>query len=238
MPPDLFVIYSTAVGYVAADGAVGKRNSPFVEAFIQNMDNSADLSIVIRNMTRETLRLTNNRQRPYHEGSIISLDYCSLNPHNENKSSAQPPVTNITEQPNPIPLLMRERVIDNANLLTLEQKTDLNNIAYTIAMKYNFDLVIVTEKNIGNKTPRDYADDFFDYNGYGIGVNRDGCLFLNVIESRDYWFSTSGRGIRIFDSSSFNYSKLENDTIKYLRDGNYAVAYRSFLIHWEGILLR
>jgi tetratricopeptide (TPR) repeat protein len=80
LPPDLFIIYSTTAGDVAADGAVGARNSPFAEAFIRNMDSTDDLSIVVRNITRETLRLTDNKQRPYQEGSIISLDYYSLNP--------------------------------------------------------------------------------------------------------------------------------------------------------------
>ena len=80
LPPDLFVIYSTAAGDVAADGTAGRRNSPFAEAFMQGMDSNDDISIVIRNITRETLRLTDNQQRPYQEGSIISLDYYSLNP--------------------------------------------------------------------------------------------------------------------------------------------------------------
>jgi tetratricopeptide (TPR) repeat protein len=80
LPPDLFVIYSTTAGDVAADGAAGSRNSPFTEAFIRNIESQDDLSIVVRNITRETLRLTNNKQRPYQEGSIISFDYYSLNP--------------------------------------------------------------------------------------------------------------------------------------------------------------
>ena len=80
LPPDLFVIYSTAAGDVATDGATGIRNSPFAQAFMQNMESNDDISIVIRNITRQTLQLTGNRQRPYQEGSIISLDYYSLNP--------------------------------------------------------------------------------------------------------------------------------------------------------------
>jgi tetratricopeptide (TPR) repeat protein len=80
LPPDLFIIYSTAAGDVAMDSAAGKRNSPFAESFMRNMESNDDISIVIRNITRETLRLTDNKQRPYQEGSIISLDYYSLNP--------------------------------------------------------------------------------------------------------------------------------------------------------------
>jgi len=86
-PPDLFIIYSTTAGDVAADGAAGKRNSPFTEAFIRNMESNEDISIVVRNITRETLRLTDNKQRPYQEGSIISLDYYSLNPRKGNANT-------------------------------------------------------------------------------------------------------------------------------------------------------
>jgi len=89
LPPDLFVIYSTAAGDVAADGNSGKRNSPFAEAFIKNMDSTEDLSLVVRNITRETLQMTNNRQRPYHEGSIIGFEYYSLNPR---KATTQAPI--------------------------------------------------------------------------------------------------------------------------------------------------
>jgi tetratricopeptide (TPR) repeat protein len=80
LPPDLFVLYSTAAGDVAADGERGKRNSPFAEAFMKHLDSPDDFSVVIRRITRDTLELTGNRQRPYHDGSIISTDYYSLNP--------------------------------------------------------------------------------------------------------------------------------------------------------------
>jgi len=78
LPPDIMVIYSTAANTQAADGQ-GQRNSPFAIAFMQNMETAQDISIVIRSITRETLRLTNNNQRPYIEGSIVSLDYYSIN---------------------------------------------------------------------------------------------------------------------------------------------------------------
>jgi tetratricopeptide (TPR) repeat protein len=89
LPPDLFMIFSTSAGDVAADGESGQRNSPFAQAFLKYINSSEDLSIVVRSITRETLALTKNRQSPYQEGRIINLDYYSLNP----RSSApiQPP---------------------------------------------------------------------------------------------------------------------------------------------------
>ena len=79
LPSDLLIIYSTAPDNEAQDGQ-GQRNSPFAQAFLQNMDSNEDIQIVFRTIARETMRLTNNNQRPFNDGSIISLDYYSLNP--------------------------------------------------------------------------------------------------------------------------------------------------------------
>jgi uncharacterized protein len=121
-------------------------------------------------------------------------------------------------------------------LLNAEQKAELTKMADSISTAYNFDLVIVTEKRIGNKEPMDYADDFFDYNGYGLGEDRDGCLFLQVTGDRDYWFSTSGRGIKLLDGNNTAFNKLENDVVKNLREDRYYEAYRSFLLNMEKFL--
>jgi len=129
------------------------------------------------------------------------------------------------------PLFAQKRVIDNAGLLTGGEISELESMMAGIASTYNFDLVIVTETSIGGASPMNYADDYFDYNGYGRGGDRDGCLFLQVTGTRDYWFSTSGRGIKILNSSAYN--KLEKDVVKFLSNDNPAEAYRAFLSDWE-----
>jgi uncharacterized protein len=127
-----------------------------------------------------------------------------------------------------------DRVVDNAGLLSLSEKNELASMMNSIASSYNFDLVIVTETSIGNRSPMQYADDFFDYNGYGLGEDRDGCLFLQVTGSRDMWFSTSGRGEKVLNS--YAYQKLESDTVKYLSDGNSYAAFRAFILAWDEFL--
>ena len=124
-----------------------------------------------------------------------------------------------------------DRIADNAGLLSPQEKANLTELIASIAATYDFDLVIVTETDIGDTRPMDYADDFFDYNGYGLGGDRDGCLFLQVTGSRDYWFSTSGRGIGVLTSTALN--KLEASTVKFLKEGNPYEAYRAFLLDWE-----
>ena len=128
----------------------------------------------------------------------------------------------------------QDRVVDNAGLLSPQERADLSAMIASMASRYDFDLVILTENDIGYSGAMGYADDFFDNNGYGLGRDRDGCLFLQVTGTREYWFSTSGRGIKIMNSTAG--AKLEADTVKYLREGNPYGAYRAFLLAWEEFL--
>jgi uncharacterized protein len=130
--------------------------------------------------------------------------------------------------------LFARRVVDNAGLLKAGEIMELEKLAETMAANYGFDLVILTEKDI-DASPRDYADDFFDDNGYGIGESRDGCLFLQVSGSRDYWFSTSGRGIKMLNSTALK--KLETTVVPYLKNDAPADAYRAFFNTWETFLV-
>ena len=133
-----------------------------------------------------------------------------------------------------VPAFGQTRIVDNAGLLNADEKKDLNALIDSISVKYSFDLVIVTEKDIGDSSSSAYADNFFDINGYGQGQDKNGCLFLHVIGSREYWFSTSGSGIKILNDTAGN--KLEANVIKYLSSGSNYNAYKSFIVNWEKFL--
>jgi uncharacterized protein len=130
----------------------------------------------------------------------------------------------------------KERIVDNADLLSDSQKSELTNLINTISEAHNFDLVIVTETSIlgRGKSPMEFADDFFDYNGYGLGENRDGCVFLRVVNSRDYRFSTSGRGIKVLNPTALGH--LESATGKYLTGNNFYEAARAYIQTWDKFL--
>ena len=127
----------------------------------------------------------------------------------------------------------QEKIVDNAGVLTAEEKAELALAASYVADKYQFDLVIVTEKSIASGA-MEYADDFFDYNGYGLGPEKSGCLFLHVTEGREFWFSGAGAGDKIL--LSYAGEKLEGDALKFLREGRYFDAYHSFILDWEYFL--
>jgi uncharacterized protein len=125
----------------------------------------------------------------------------------------------------------QSRVVDNAGVLSDSEKAGLEKQLADIASLYRFDLVIVTEKNIGSAQPAAYADDFYDKGGYGA----DGCLFLRVTGSRDYWFSTSGRGEKILNNTAG--SKLDSNVGSFLDDNDLVGAFYAFLNTWEEFLV-
>ena len=69
---------------------------------------------------------------------------------------------------------LQPRVVDNANLLTASEEQELEKYLDSISEDLKFDIAVVTTDTINGKTPMAYADDFYDYNGYGYGDDRDG----------------------------------------------------------------
>lgn len=93
-----------------------------------------------------------------------------------------------------------EKVYDYANLLTSAEKTELFNKIQDFIVEYNMDMVIVTIDNNNKSSSMAYADDFYDYNDFGIGEKNDGILFLIDMDYREIWISTTGNAINIYDS--------------------------------------
>jgi uncharacterized membrane protein YgcG len=71
-----------------------------------------------------------------------------------------------------------------------------------------------------------YADDFYDYNGYGFGANNDGCLLLVSMEDRDWWISTTGYGITALTDAGIEY--IGDEFVSYLSDAEYAKGFDMF----------
>ena len=126
-------------------------------------------------------------------------------------------------------------VNDDADLLTDEEEATLITTINTIKDKYSFDVVIHTTNDIGDKTIVDYADDYYDYNGFGCGENKDGLLFMlsmGVGEGNsDYYTSTCGYGITAFtDYAIYDSDSVINSiVVEYLSQGEYYEAFTKYL---------
>lgn len=117
-------------------------------------------------------------------------------------------------------------LVDNAGLLSSGEFTSLSEKLKQMSYDLNFDIVVVTVNSLDGKTPQDYADDFYDYNGYGFGSEHDGCLFLISMEDRDWYISTTGYGIRAITDYGISY--IENEVVPYLSDGRYYDAFITY----------
>lgn len=118
------------------------------------------------------------------------------------------------------------RLVDNADLLTEREEQNLLAKLDEISERQEFDLVAVTVNSLGERSATEYADDFFDYNGYGYGENYDGAIFLISMEDRDFHISTSGRGINAIGDSGID--EICDLVYSDLQDGNYSDAFETF----------
>lgn len=90
------------------------------------------------------------------------------------------------------------KVRDEAELLTQEEEHTLATKINKISSKYQIDIVLATEYDKTASTIQDEADLIYDNNGYGIGENRDGILFLVAKNPGEWAISTSGNAISMF----------------------------------------
>ena len=119
------------------------------------------------------------------------------------------------------------RIVDEADLLSYDQEQELEAYIDEVSEKHKFDLVIVTVNSLNGKTSSEFADDFYDYNDYGFGEDKDGALLLISMEDGDWAISTCGEGIYTYDDSLLD--ELEDNCISKLSDNDYFGACKSFI---------
>jgi len=119
-----------------------------------------------------------------------------------------------------------KRLVDDGELLTAAQETAICKRLDEVSEKHQLDLVIVTEKTLGGKNKVAFADDYFDYNGYGYGDDHDGLLLLYCPNEGVRYISTTGDAIELFDGDSF--TELTGAIIPYFDRGDYSGACLKF----------
>lgn len=119
------------------------------------------------------------------------------------------------------------KVVDEAGLLTESQISKLETRIENIVETYGMDIVILTVDSLGHKTATDYADDYYDYHGYGIGTSHSGLLFLIAMEEREWAVSTCGDAIHTVTDREID--RIIPDIAGQLSDGEYFEAFDSFL---------
>ena len=118
------------------------------------------------------------------------------------------------------------RLVDNADLLSDREEEDLLEKLDEISERQEFDVVVVTVNTLDGKTAEAYADDFYDYNGYGFGAGASGALLLVSMEDRDWHVTTTGYGITVITDAGLDY--MSDSFVPYLSDGDYEEAFETF----------
>lgn len=126
--------------------------------------------------------------------------------------------------------LAADLVVDYGGLLTASEEAELDAQLQDVCREYDMYVVILTTDSLEGKTPRRYADDFYDYNGYGD----DGVLLLVSTEDNDWYISTCGYGITAFTDAGIDYigEQLKDD----LHDGEYMDAFEEFVRQCDDFL--
>lgn len=118
------------------------------------------------------------------------------------------------------------RLVDDADLLSESEEGELQDELDEISERQEFDVAVVTVNSLDGKTAEEYADDFYDYHGYGFGADHDGILLLVSMEARDWHITTTGYGITAFTDAGIEY--ISDQFLPYLSDGEYRQAFEMY----------
>ncbi len=116
---------------------------------------------------------------------------------------------------------------DGADLLTESEESSLLARLESLSSDEQMDVVIVTVDSIGSYSAMEYADDYYDNNGYGYGTNRDGLVLLVSMEHGDWHISTCGKAITVFTDAGIEY--IGKRFTPQLSDGDYYDALGEFV---------
>lgn len=120
-----------------------------------------------------------------------------------------------------------EKVYDFADLFTDYDEELLYNDIMSYINSYEMDMVIVTINENNKSSAESYADDFYDYNYFGTNSTNDGILFLIDMDTRQFYISTTGKAILIYDDARIN--DMLDDIYTYMTSAKYYGAANVFI---------
>ena len=118
------------------------------------------------------------------------------------------------------------RIVDNADLLTGQEEQLLEDAALEFAEMYSLDAVILTVDSLDGKDIADFADDFYDYNGYGVGTDHSGLILVVAMAERELYISTCGDAINRLNDRELD--EIIGSVSGELSNGNYYDAFQLF----------
>lgn len=120
-----------------------------------------------------------------------------------------------------------DNVKDDLSYLSMSEITTIQSEIDQVVDAHGLDVVIVITDQTEGKSSRDYADDCYDFNDFGIGEDASGLLLLINMEIREVWISTTGKAIGIFTDTRID--RILDELVPFLTDGDYYKASMEFI---------
>ena len=114
-----------------------------------------------------------------------------------------------------------------AELLTDDEEAELQSRINELVAKDGQDIGIVTVEDESVMSTQEFADEFYENSGMGIGENRTGVLFCIDMYNRETYLTTTGDMIDIIDDQ--RREEIFDAQMEYLANGDYMGAFSEAL---------
>ncbi len=113
----------------------------------------------------------------------------------------------------------KEKIYDFADLFSDAEELELYAKVSNYINQTSLDLAIVTINYNNKHNIQVYADDFYDYNDFGIGNGNSGSLFLIDMDTKQIYMTTTGNAIRTYTDQRYNI--ILGNVFTYVANGQY-----------------
>jgi uncharacterized protein len=117
-------------------------------------------------------------------------------------------------------------VVDDADILTVGEENLLLAKLEALSQDLSCEIAVVTVSSLDGKHVQDYADDFYDDNGYGYGSGDDGVLLLLSMSEREWAITTYGTAMYALSDAALYY--IEDQMLPALSRGDYDEGFLTF----------
>ncbi len=133
-----------------------------------------------------------------------------------------------------------EQVIDQIGLFSIDDIEAMNALINRIEAEHQVDIVVLATRDTPYDSSesmyriRNYADDFYDQGGYGMGPDNSGMLILLDMHNRCMWLSTGG--VMIEYINDMREEDILDHAYGYLGMGQYGTAMIAALQRTEQLM--
>ena len=111
-----------------------------------------------------------------------------------------------------------------SGMLSNSEATYIDSYLTELSEELQFDIIgVLMNKGYGADDLRDFADDFYDENGFGYGHGSDGCIFVVDMGSRQMTLVSTGYGIQAI--TDYGEELIYDNVTDSLVNGDYVTTY-------------